>query len=1027
MDERIIRAKIDGIRQLATRQVWPILQWEARTADHIAPGEYRYDSDWTAITGETSWPAAKTVFLRAQVEVPAVSSKPIFLQFDASGLEGLLSIDGRPFAGIDANHPRVLAPSAGGRLLLEAEFMCLGQALSRPELLRERATLRGASFLQIDEETEALYFDLWFAWDAGKHAHDERRRQRLSAALENALLAVDLTAPVEQFDQDARTARAILRDQVGAIAPDPEAGRVFLTGHSHIDTAWLWPLRETVRKCGRTFATACRLLERYPDYHFSCSQPQLYAYTRQYFPDLYEQIKGWVKAGRWECTSGMWVESDCNVPSGEALIRQFLVGIRLFRDEFGARPTTCWLPDVFGYPASMPQILIGCGLENFYTNKLHWQARNPFPAHLFWWRGVDGTRILAHIPRLKNYYNGWPNPEELNIAWDNFSQKAIYLETLFPFGFGDGGGGPTESMLEFAARATAFPGVPASRQGLEEQYFNDVRASGVAPDLPEWSGELYLETHRGTYTTQSAIKRANRKNELLLRDAEIFGALANLRGATVDLKPLQPAWENLLLLQFHDILPGSSIGEVYREALVDHAATEAAARRVRAEALNALAGEIQTNAPALIAFNSLAWARGDVVIADIPEASEPIELVQPDGAAIPAQVIGHSDGQSQIVFAPDAVPSLGYTTLQVRQTAAPATNALRATEHELENRFFLIELDDNGAITRLLDKRCDREVIPAGGRANCLQLFQDGPERESAWNVHATLVKREYEWDAGATVRVIEHGPVRAAVRITHRYRDSMIEQDMIVYDRSARIDFVTRADWQARQVMLKVAFPVEVLTPQATYEIQFGAVERPTHHNTSWDSEKFEVCAHRWADLSEAGYGVSLLNDSRYGYDVFDNTLRLSLLRGAEWPDPDADRGHHEFTYALLPHAGDWRAAEIARRAAELNSPVTCIAIPAGTGSAAGLAPVASFIQVDGPAILDTLKPAEDGHGVIARFYEPHGGRGRVKVTLPTAWRVATECNMVEEPMPSGASAIVNGEIEFAIKPFEVKTFRLN
>jgi alpha-mannosidase len=288
-------------------------------------------------------------------------------------------------------------------------------------------------------------------------------------------------------------------------------------------------------------------------------------------------------------------------------------------------------------------------------------------------------------------------------------------------------------------------------------------------------------------------------------------------------------------------------------------------------------------------------------------------------------------------------------------------------------------------------------------------------------------VKREYAWDALTTVSVVEQGPVRAALRITHHYRDSTIEQDMIVYDQAPRIDFVTRADWQARQVMLKAAFPVEVLAPQATYEIQFGAIERPTHHNTSWDAEKFEVCAHRWADLSEAGYGVSLLNDSRYGYDVYGNTLRLSLLRGAEWPDPDADRGNHEFTYALLPHGGDWRAAEVVRRAAELNTPVMCVAIPAGTSKEGRLALSTSYIQVDGPAILDTLKPAEDGLGVIMRLYEPHGGRGRVKVTLPAAWHTATECNMIEEPIASGARGILDGGLEFAIKPFEIKTFRLS
>ncbi len=1053
MDERIIRTKIEQIHRRAIQQSWPIGLWQARTADYLAPGLYHYDTDWSAIMGETIWPAAKTLFIRAQVVVPTItrripshSGQLLYLYFDEEGLEGLLSVNDRPYAGIDANHPRVLVTDALAATAepvdLEAEFMCVGQALSRPERLKDTARLREVAFIQVDTDIEALYYDLWFTWDASKQARDERRRLRLHAALEDALLAIDLTAPDESFRQDAARALTLLREQVNAIAPDPEGGRIFLTGHSHIDTAWLWPLRETVRKCGRTFATVCRLLERYPDFHFTCSQPQLYAYTRQHFPAVYKEIKHWVQAGRWECTSGMWVESDCNIPSGEALIRQFLLGMQLFREEFGVRPKTCWLPDVFGYPASMPQILKGCGLENFYTNKLHWQARNPFPAHLFWWEGVDGTRMLAHIPRLKSMYNGWPNPEELNIAWDNFNQKALYPETLFPFGYGDGGGGPTEAMLEFAFRAAHFPGVATSRQGLEERYFDDVHAAN--PELPVWSGELYLETHRGTYTTQSAIKRANRKNELLLRETEVFGSLANLHGTPIDVSPLRPLWETLLLLQFHDILPGSSIGEVYHEALADHARIDAKARDVRDRALKALSSGIKRapGAPdgtTLVAFNSLSWSRNDVVTANIPDTQAAIELVQANGRCVPAQAVDHQNGQSAIVFVPEDVPALGYTTLHVRPRLSPAStttlsgNALRVTERQVENSFFLIELDEDGAITRLYDKRYEREVVPHGSRANRLQLFQDGPEPEAAWNVHATFDRREYEWEPGSQVTVVEQGPVRAVVRITRRYRDSRIEQDMIVYDQMPRIDFVTRADWQARQVMLKVAFPVEVLSSRATFEIQFGAVERPTHRNTSWEKEKFEVCAHRWADLSEADGGVSLLNDSKYGYDVLGHVLRLTLLRGAQWPDPDADRGQHEFTYAILPHTGDWRTAETVRRAYELNVPITCIALPASETAQGGELPAEqSFFAVEGPAILETLKPAEDSRGWILRLYEPHGGRGRVRVQVPAVVHTASECNMIEEVdsrvARDGADNVtfLNGVLEFTIHPFEVRTFKL-
>ena len=484
MDDRIIRMKLDTIRRSAVMARWPIGSWQACTADFRAPGDYHSDGDWTEIAGETFWPAGKTLFIRATAETPpGVPAENLFLQFDTEGLEGLLSLNGIPYAGIDANHQRVIVPHPG-RLELEAEFVCLLAALHRPELRRERGRLREVAFTQIDPTLEAAYFDFWFTWEASQQTKDARRKQLLNAALEAALLVVDLTAPADEYRRQVAAARTLLAERIAAIAPDPEAGRIYLTGHSHIDTAWLWTLRETVRKCSRTFATACRMMERYPDYHFSCSQPQLYAYTKEHFPALYEEIKKWVATGRWECTGGPWVEMDCNVPSGEALIRQILHGLRFFREEFGARPHSLWLPDVFGYPASLPQILAGSGLRDFFTVKLHWQARNIFPVNIFWWEGIDGSRVLSHIPRLRHMYNGWPNPEQLLVGWEQFEQKALYDEVLFPYGFGDGGGGPTEEMLEFTQRAAAFPGLPACRQGGGEAYFDDVRAALDGPLPP---------------------------------------------------------------------------------------------------------------------------------------------------------------------------------------------------------------------------------------------------------------------------------------------------------------------------------------------------------------------------------------------------------------------------------------------------------------------------------------------------------------------------------------------------------------
>ncbi len=1056
VDERIIRAKIDAVGTRAIVGRWPIGGWHARTADNPAPGEYRFDGEWAAVPDESLWQPGATLFLRAETVLPAVSSPgrgstsspgrgstpspgrgstppdaTLHVAFDILHLEGLLSIDGDPWAGIDAQHPRAAMPTgvSSGRSaarpsrLLSLEFSCVPAAVHEPALLRERARFRDARFEAVDRQTEALWYDLRFASEAARAVKDERRRRLLEGAVEDALLAVDLQTPDEAWPAVVREARALLADRLTHIAPDPEGGAVALTGHSHIDTAWLWTLRETVRKCGRTFSTACRMMERFPSYKFTCSQPQLYAYAKRHFPAVYTQVKRWVAEGRWEATGGMWVESDCNVPSGEALVRQFLHGIAFFREELGRRPRSCWLPDVFGYPASLPGILAGCGIDFFYTNKLHWQARNPFPAHLFHWEGIDGSRVIAHVPRLPDMYNGIPNPAQLATAWEGFHEKAVHPELLFPFGYGDGGGGPTEAMLEYADRARAFPGLPRTRQVTSEEWFDSVRAA--APALPTWVGELYLETHRGTYTTQGAIKRANRKNELALREAEIFAAAAAVAvGSAWPAADLAAAWENLLLLQFHDILPGSSIAEVYREALADHARIEGTARGVQNAAIRALTGspDHATSASsrggtAILAFNSLAWERRDAVEALVPDpGADNLEVAAEGGEPVPAQVVGRSAEGARIVFTGMPVPPVGWTRLTVGKASAPSPR-IHVDGRTVETGFFGLEIGDDGTIVRLYDKRHAREVIPSGQRANDLQLFQDGPEREAAWNVHASFERRRYAWDAVA-VNVVERGPVRVVTRVTRRYRSSVVEQDLIAWADLDRIDFVTRADWQERQVLLKAAFPLEVRAERAAYEIQFGAVERPTHRNTSWDAEKFEVCGHRWADLSEAGYGASLLNDSRYGHDAYGGILRLTLLRGSEWPDPDADRGRHEFTYSLLPHAGDWRAGATVRRAWELNVPVTCVA------AAAGAVGSRSFISIDGPAMLEAFKRAEDGDGWILRVSEPHGGRGRVAVRAPRPLAQVESCNHVEE---GGESVMHDGAaFHFPIGPFQVKTFRL-
>ncbi len=1026
MDDKIIQKKLQLLKERFIESSFPLGPWRVQIAEYQGPQNYRYEGGWKNLPVVSEWPVGKTIFLACRAEIHKKSPlKNTYLDFSFTNLEGLLSIDEKPYAGVDWAHARIPAPRHG-KMGLNIEFTSPLFGEFGGYGMSKSGKFMGGRIVVVNREISDAYYDIRFVWEASKMVVDERRKRLLGEAVEAACLAVDVNLPLDRLVKEAAAARKILAQNVRLIAPDEEGGSIFLTGHTHIDTAWLWPIKETVRKCGRTFSTACRWMERYPNFYFSCSQPQLYAYTKRYFPDVYAEMKKWVKQGRWETTGAMWVEADCNVTSGESLIRQILYGLEFFREEFGTRPRTCWLPDVFGYPASLPEILKGCGVKYFLTCKLHWQAQNPFPYHLFRWRGLDGSEVLSHIPKLKDYYNGTPNPEQLSIAWNNYLQKAEYPEVLLPYGYGDGGGGASEEMIELLERGRGqgkgkgFPGLPKTRTGPSEKYFDDLARKN--PDLPVWDGELYLETHRGTYTSQGPTKRANRKSELALREAEIFGSFANIQGKKINLKDLKTAWQITLLHQFHDILPGSSIGMVYEETLRDLAKVQETVGSITENALAGLAPKKAQKSPdAICVFNSLSWSRNDCVTATLPDPGKEACVCSSAGETLPTQIIKRKKGTATIAFQPVKIPSMGYATYSLSRSKAAPISGLKVSKNKIENKFYIIELTNEGVISRLFDKRFNREIVPAGAVANDLQLFQDGPEHEDAWNVHPTFDKRRYPFDGKTTITVRETGPVRAVVRVERTHRNSAFIQDIIVYDNSPRIDFVTKVDWQERQTIVKVAFPLEIRATNATYEVQFGAVERPTHRNTSWDQSKFEVSGHRWADLSEAGYGVSLLNDCKYGFDTRENVLRLTLLRSTIFPDPNADLGHHEFTYSLLPHAGDWRQGQTVQEAWQLNVPAASVPVSLKKSSTFSK----SFISISGAAaIVETFKPAEDRNGYILRLYEPHGGRGVVTVNCDLPVKKVIECNLVEEDQKPVKSN--SGKFEFTIKPYQIRTFRL-
>jgi alpha-mannosidase len=751
---------------------------------------------------------------------------------------------------------------------------------------------------------------------------------------------------------------------------DAGAHRISAVGHAHIDTAWLWPTREAARKCARSFANAVTLMEDYPEFEFVCSAARHLAWVEERYPNLFERIRERVETGQFRPAGGMWVEADCNVPSGESLVRQIVHGQRWYLSRFGNECREAWLPDGFGFPASLPQILAEAGMGWFVTQKLCWNEVNRFPHHTFWWQGLDGTRVRAHFPPADTY-NGNMSLAELQRGAGAGSRS------LYPFGHGDGGGGPTRDMLEAARRAADLAGAPRVVLESPADFFGAVEADPAA--LPVWAGDLYLEKHRGTFTSQAAVKAGNRRCELALAAAELWSAVRP-DPAAWPADDLDRAWKLLLVNQFHDILPGSSIHWVYEQTAADHAEVLSLAGGLEAECTAAIARQCDTT-----------------------------------GAQEPAVVFNSTPYERRESYG--TVPPLGYAVIDL--TAPPPAGPVEAGAGWMANGRLRVEWDAAGRLTSIRDLEHDREVLAAGRAGNAFHLHRDRPREYDAWDVDRSYLDDFEELDGPAEIEPLGAG----AVRFRRRFGDSSLDQTMVLAPGSRRLDFETTVDWHERHRFLKVAFPVAVHTDRATFEIQFGHVSRPTHQNTPWELARFEVCAHRWADLSEAGYGVALLNDCKYGYDVRGDTLRLSLLRSPTAPDPECDQGRHRFTYALFPHAGDAMAGGVLEAASALNTPLAVHPVDAHPGP---LPPRQSFVSVDDAAfVIVAVKRADDGTGdMVVRGYEAHGGHRKVRLRLSRAVTSADRTDLLERPRHPLATE--DGAVVLALRPFELVTVRL-
>lgn len=936
------------------------------------------------------------------------------IPFLSAAGESMAFIDGRPAQGLDKNHDEILLTkkAKGGETF---DIAIEGVPSTRIDIEHH---FQYADLAILHSEAWKVYWDLLVPLKVYKAiGSGSAPARQLLDVLSKAVRLVDLQhAGTPAYYASCTRASAFLKKELKRFEHGNDMGRLVLVGHSHIDTAWLWPLRETRRKVGRTFSTVLALMERYPEYHFSCSQPELYMYVKEHFPELWKGIKKRVKEGRWEPCGAPWIEQDSNMPNGESLVRQFLYGNRFFQREFGMRSRTAWLPDAFGYPWSLPQILKQCQIDTFVTTKIDWGTFTKFPYSLFQWQGIDGTRIRALMPPMN--YNGNPVPDDLIAQWNLFKQKDKVEELPFAFGWGDGGGGPTAEMLEHGKRLKNIIGVPQCEFGRTQDSLDRMVDQCPTEALPVYNDELYLELHRACQITQARTKRFNRKIEIALHDTEFLASLAHLNGGHYDHEALWAAWRTLLTNQFHDILPGSSITEVYTTAEREYAAALQTALDVRAGALSVIAGPAPADAPGtpVVVYNTLSWVRTDVAEAKVTLPKGAFHVIGPDGTVVPSQKIG----RDRILFEASNLPPLGHAVYHVLSgKRAPAEpSELNVSTRALENDTLRIKLDGNGAFTSVYDKLEGREVLAKGQKGNVLQLFDDRPFDHDAWEMDHNF-DEEQQWAPGAatSVTVVEEGPVRAAVRVVRKTERSTITQDILLYALLQRVDVHTHVDWHEKRVLMKVAFPVDILSPRATYDIQYGTIERATHASREHERARFEVTGHHWADLSEGDYGVSLLNDCKYSYDIKYNVMRLSLLRAPVHPDPVADQGEHEMVYSLYPHNGDWRNGTV-QQGYELNMPLITVA-------GVSAEPAACFASVDADHVLiDAVKKAEDSDAIIVRLYEACGQRGDVLLSFARAPKSITICDMMEE---NDTPVKFKGHsVALYFTPYEIKSLKV-
>lgn len=831
---------------------------------------------------------------------------------------------------------------------------------------KDSGTVKDAYTVFVNEDVRTLYYDLEVLYELMEQLDkDSARSKSILFTMFDAVK--DLS---EINNETARHAHEILKKELDKKGGTPSL-KIFASGHAHLDLAWLWPLRETKRKAARTFSTAVAMMNRYPDYIFGATQPQAYEWVKEQYPELYEKVKQKIAEGRWEVQGAMWVEPDTNISGGEALIRQIMYGKRFFKEEFGKDMDTVFLPDVFGYTGALPQIMRKSGIDYFLTIKLSWNTYNMFPHHSFIWKGIDGSDVIVHMPP-EGVYNSSAAPRAARFIEKNFIDKGCLDECLMMFGIGDGGGGPGMEHLERLKREKNLDGIAPIKQEFTSAFFDRLKEN--KNKLKEWQGELYLEKHQGTYTTQAKNKLYNRKSEYALRELEFADVLSGKRN--VDKNRLDKIWKEILLYQFHDILPGSSIDRVYNESRARYETILSELESKTTDIYNAI---FDGNSNSITAINTTSFNR--------------------------SEWIKHNDNWYFV-----SVPSMGYAS--VSDNEAYDTESVSASENTLKNDKLKVTFNNDGTISSVIDLETDQEYI--NGSSNVLEIYEDTGD---AWDFNILTYNMSHNQCKLTNSKYYTDGP--SAIREnTYRTEKSTIIQKVILTLGSRRIDFITKVDWNETHKMLRTSFAANVLTNHVTCDIQFGSIERSNNTNTMHDTAQYEICAHKWIDLSQSDYGVSLLNNCKYGHSVNGNIMDINLLRSPTAPGNTADKGSHEFTYSFYPHKGDFRQGNVAEEGYKLNIPIRCVDKAAQKDSF-------SFIKTNkNNIVIETIKYAEESDDIIIRAYENSGSSVLAEFELADEIDSVYMTDMLENNINSIAFEKNSFCVDF--KPFEINTLRV-